>query len=38
MNETGHDEVAVMDGDGLVGLITLDSLIELVNRHPDFNS
>lgn len=38
MNEAGHDEVAVMDGDGLVGLITLDSLIELVNRHPDFKS
>ncbi len=38
MNEAGHDEVAVMDEGGLVGLITLDSLIELVNRHPDFNS
>jgi CBS domain-containing protein len=38
MNETGEDEVAVMDGEGLAGLITLDSLIKLVNRHPDFKT
>jgi Zn-dependent protease/CBS domain-containing protein len=38
MNESGHDEVAVMEQDGLVGLITMDSLIELVNRHPDFKT
>jgi Zn-dependent protease len=38
MNETGDDEVVVMDQSGLVGLITLDSLIKMVNRHPDFKT
>jgi Zn-dependent protease len=38
MNETGHDEVAVMDQDRLAGLITLEGLIKLVNSHPDFKN